>query len=408
MRTVRLNCLILLCALLFTVSDACAGVVVILRRQAQSAGKYVRVADVARVDGADDRAREVAMTVLGPAPRRGEVREITRWDIESRLFEMGINADVSFSGNTQVVVYGNGAPMRPQPPLESVPFRQLADVPGASESMTAPSTRTGMTAVKPAAAPVRYDEYDGYGGESLSGEPSRRRRGDDILTEESKKRVGLEIANYFMERYKSAKTTREDIEVAAKVISADDRIPYSAYSLKVEDAEGRIPGGVSMRILVRDTDESPPREVAVTADAEVFGKALVAVRSIPRGESMMEDDVAVQRVKMESGKSYLPPNAVAVVGREARRAFKPGEIILADDAPVGDAVKRGHFVVMKTEGSGWGVQAKVKALGAGAVGDIITVEDMTNKTKYPARITGPGTVAVVVRHDPHGVVKKDI
>jgi flagella basal body P-ring formation protein FlgA len=145
----------------------------------------------------------------------------------------------------------------------------------------------------------------------------------------------------------------------------------------------------------------------VEAETEVFGKALVAIRNIPRGESMMKDDVAVQRVRMESGKSYLPPNAETAVGREARRSFKAGEVILASEAPVGDAVKRGSLVVMKTEGRGWDVQSKVKALGAGAVGDIITVEDMNNKTKYPARITGPGTVAVVVRHDPHGVVKKD-
>ena len=97
--------IILLCA-----PEALADVVVIVRREAESAGKYIRVCDIARVEGPRELALEVAKTVIGPTPQRGETREITRWEIEKRLREMGLDADIAFAGNDSVTVFGNGMP----------------------------------------------------------------------------------------------------------------------------------------------------------------------------------------------------------------------------------------------------------------------------------------------------------
>jgi flagella basal body P-ring formation protein FlgA len=379
-----------------------AEVVVIMRREAQSSGRYVRVCDIARVDGPKEQAREVAETVLGPAPATGEVREITRWDIESRLFEMGVAARVAFSGNDMVMVRGQGASAGARQGGGS--FRQLEPLPGQAqvdgrrgfggEFMDMDAGHPLRPATKPAPRVFERDT------------PERPQDLKELLSADAQKRVGLEVANYFAERYKSAKSNRSDIEVEAKILSATGQIPYSAYEVKVEDAEGRIPGKASLRLRVKDTDESPARVVTVLADTDVFAKALVAVRNIARQESLVKNDVAVARVRMESGKSYLPPNPQVVVGRESKRAFKPGEILLAEDAPMGEAVKRGKIIVVQTEGKGWDVKSKGKALEAGAVGDIITVEDLNNKNKFLARVTGPSTASALVKYDPHGIVEK--
>ncbi len=62
----------------------------------------------------------------------------------------------------------------------------------------------------------------------------------------------------------------------------------------------------------------------------------------------------------------------------------------------GTAVKRRQLVIVDTEGKGWRLQTKARAHEGGTVGDIITVEDLETKAKYPVRITGMGTVSVVV------------
>lgn len=384
----RCKWLISLLAILLTAAPAMAEVVVIVRREAQPAGKYVRICDIARVDGPSDQVREVAMTVLGPAPAGGETHEITRWDIENRLHEMGLVATVSFSGNEVVRVLGQGAPSRRPPPdtnympLNEVPRQSfvggLVFGDGISAAPVKPEPRVF------AARQGDMEQQDAY----------------SLMTGDAKTRVGQVIANYLSDRYRSGNSKRPDIEVEAHVIGATANIPYSAHDIRVEEAvDGRVPGRAKLRLMVKEQADSAEREVIVSANTDVFARALIATRNLPRGESMNRGDVKVERIRMESGKTYLPPRPRAVEGREAQRAIKPGEVILASDAAPAEAVKRGQLVIVDTSGPGWRLQAKAKAHGSGTVGDIITVEDTETRKKYPVRITGRGTVAVVVNKD---------
>lgn len=375
--------------LLLLAAPAFAEVVVIVRREAQPSGNYVRVCDIARVDGPEEQAREVALTVLGPAPVRGETREITRWDIETRLYEMGVNAKVSFSGNDAVQVLGVDAPRRR---YDDASFQPLGDVSEAGRPRVgawmdgAQGGADRPSAARPAQAPFR---------------PEAPERGRDRFADpgdEGKARVARAIGDYLADRYRAG-GRRADIEVAASVVGATDSVPASAHEILVEDAEGKIPGRAKLTLSVRDEADSPPRRVTVSADTEVFGLALVAGRSLSKGESLRPADVNVARVRMEWGQSYLPPKAKAVVGREAKRALRPGDVLLAEDAVMGEAVKRGQLVIVDTMGKGWRLQTKAKAHGGGAVGDIVTVEDLETRAKYPVRIIAPGTVSVVVNKD---------
>ncbi len=380
--------------MLLTGAPAFAEVVVIVRREAQPSGNYVRVCDIARVDGPADQAREVAMTVIGPAPVRGETHEITRWDIETRLYEMGVGTRVTFSGNDVVRVLGSGAPARGYgeyafQPLDLVPER------GAAESVDNARPRASSMAVRRGEA---WKPLEKPAPAAPGEKPSEARAlpGPDA---EGKSRVARAIGEYFAERYREGNARRVDIEVAASVVGAGGEISASAHSMRVEGAEGKIPGRAKVTVLVKDEADSPERAVVVSADTEVFGLALVAARNMARGESLGPGDVKVARVRMEWGLNYLPPRAKIVSGREAARALKPGDVLLAEDAVPGVAVKRGQLVIVDTSGKGWRLQAKAKAHGTGAVGDIVTVEDPETRKKYPVRITGHGTVSVVVNRD---------
>lgn len=386
--------------LLLTAVPAWAEVVIIVRREAQPTGNYVRVCDIARVDGPAEQAREVAMTVIGPAPVRGETHEITRWDIETRLYEMGVNARVTFTGNDVVRVLGSGAPRRRYAetafqPLDATPegaFSPTGGMGGESGRQRAASRIARKEEEKKPIAKPAPTQFD----------PKRPEREGDRLIElaaEGKKRVAEAIGDYFSDRYRAGNARRADIEVSASVVGATGGVPASAFELRVEDAEGKIPGRAKVTLLVKDEAESEARRVIVAADTDVFGLALVTTRNLSRGESLKPEDVKVARVRMEWGRNYLPPRPKTVVGREAKRSFRPGEVLFAEDAAQGEAVKRSQLVIVDSSGKGWRLQTKAKAQGSGAVGDIITVEDLETKKKYPARITGHGTVSVVVNKD---------
>ncbi len=382
-----------LLVMLLLMPPAWAEVVVIIRREAEPTGKYIRICDVARVDGPQPAAREVAETVLGPAPSRGEVLEFSRWDMQSRLYEMGVGAAVAFSGNDLVLVYGEGAERRGL--RESADgFRTLGPVYVADRGGLASGGILGMAGgeghagglagpIKPEAGKFHSGRFGGERGK---------------LAYESEHRVGQAIADYLSLRYRRGHSKRDDLEVEAKVQKANADIPPDAFEIRVEqELGGKVPGRAELRLAVRDQADAKPRFVEVVADTELFAQGLVANRKVTKGESLDQKDVKVAKVKMEFGKGYLPPKPEAVLGREAKKQLLPGEALTADDTPLGEAVKRGALVVVKTEGKGWEILSQAKAHGGGGIGDIITVEDTSNKKKFTARIVDRGVVAVVVK-----------
>lgn len=388
--------LISLLALLILAGPVRAEVVLIMRREAQLSGNYVRICDIARVEGPEEQAREVAMTVLGPAPSERETRYFSRWDVETRLYEMGVTAKVSFSGNDSVRVYGNGV-ARQGVQSETITFGELDTIPeqtfrrrengrgagGEDDATMSGAWRRLEPLEKP--APRTFERADTAASLPIFS-----------LQDDVKRRVGLAVSNYLANRYKEG-GKRSDIEVEAKILNVSANIPYSAHEIRVEEGvDGRVPGKALLRAMVRDTAESELREVKIEADTQVFAQALVASRQLSRGDTLELHDVVVTRVRMDAGQAYLPPSPKAAVGRELKRSLKSGDPLLAEDAVPGQAVKRGQVVEIVTMGQGWMVQGSGKAMGSGMIGDHITVEDSTTKAKFTAKITGRGKASVMV------------
>lgn len=374
--------------LMLIASEAWADVVVIVRREAEAGGNYVRVCDIARVEGPREQAAEVARTVLGPTPARGQALEISRWDIESRLYEMGVSAAVQFSGNDTVTVFGAGAARRGG--RESIDLQPLNPIPQTG----ALSLNLG-DAPQPA-APVRNaaGQTGANGANSranASAAANRRASALDSMAPQAKVRVGQAVSSYLAEQYQ-----RRDVEVEASVVSVSEAVPYDAAEVVVDQAlGGKVPGKATLRLLVRDEAGSEPRHVTVSADTQVYGLALVASKKLQRGHILGKRDVRVQRIKMESGKGYFPPKPTMVEGREIKVNLEPGKPVLASDTELAEAVKRGDTVVIETVGRGWQVQGTGTALDSGMIGDLIAVQDSNTKTKIPTRITGLKKVEVL-------------
>ena len=381
--------LISLFMLMLVATEARADVVVIVRRQAEASGNYVRICDVARVEGPTEQVAEVAATVLGPTPPKGQAREITRWDIESRLFEMGVAARVIFTGNDMVQVFGQGTGgIRPDFGDDDVALLRLQPV-GAPGGAGEGGGRGDISAMAMAGT-----------GSNLTGSRASETRQDaagnpaaalESMPAHARDRVEQAISRYLSKQYK-----RSDVEVESHLVSVSEAVPYSAHEVEVADAvNGRVPGRAALRLRVRETPDAPARQVLVAADTEVFAQAPVAAKPLYKGDILEAKDVILARVKMESGKTYLPPSPKAAAGRELKRNVMSGEPLLASEAIIGEAVRRGEFVENVAAGAGWELRSTGKALGGGMVGDTITVEDAGNKTRYKARITGRGTVVVL-------------
>ncbi len=361
---------------------AFADVVVIVRKEAQATGNYVRICDIARVEGPAKQAEEVARTVLGPTPARGSALEISRWDIEARLYEMGIEARVVLSGNDSVRVLGDGVrPTRTY--ADQLPLQRLDSMP-----------QTARYDNVFASEPLSSGRSESQPGISASQETGAR--GSNVIDQmqaNARDRVGKAISHYLAARYQ-----RPDVEIESQLLGSSADIPYSAHVVEVDQPMGgQVPGRASLRLKVQDTPETEPRLVTVDATTAVYALAPVAAKPLSKDEILVRGDVAIKRVRMESGKSYLPPREDALIGRKMKRTLRPGEPLLAVDTEIQAPVKQGDEVVHDTSSAGWRVTGTGKALGSGQVGDLIQVQDSATKKKFDARVTGPGTVSVIIK-----------
>lgn len=382
--------------LLLLPNMARAEILIILRQQAEASGNYVRVCDIARVEGPKELALEVAKTVLGPTPARGEVREITRWEIEHRIYEMGLETGVTFTGNETVRVTGNGRSSLGYEYSDDAgiePSRQVGAFAAPERAVRAPDARREKAVVPAAPAAPRAETGTRETDSGSEQARSRLRNPMAALGDETREALTRAIADYLAKQY-----SRPDIDVEVRLASLSETVPSAVGAVTVEEAlEGKIPGRASLAVRVVDFSGKENKIVAVGVDADVYALAPVASKPLYKGDILTPRDILVTRVKMKSGSTYLPPDAKAVEGREMQKAVQPGAPILATDAIPTAAVKRGATVAVDASGKGWRLQANAKALGAGEIGDIITVEDVSTKAKYQARITGYGKVAALPR-----------
>lgn len=379
--------------LLLIPSTARADIVIILRQQAEAAGNYIRVCDIARIEGPRELAVEVAKTVLGPTPARGEVREITRWEIEHRIYEMGLETIIAFTGNDTVKVTGNG------PPSHRPDYSEMDGIELDRQDMAIAPREKEVRAVEPPAgksAPSAFVDPSAEKGkaENRAGKNEANRHNPLAeLSGESRETLTRTLSEFLANQY-----GRPDVDVEIRLTSLSDGIPAAiAGATVIEALEGRIPGKASLAVRYVDSAGKESKALTVGIEADVYALAPVAAKPLYKGDVLTAGDILVARVKMKSGSTYLPPDAKIAEGREVQKALQTGTPILATDAIPTAAVKRGATVSVDSSGKGWRLQATAKALGSGEIGDIIAVEDISTKAKYQARVTGHGIVAALPR-----------
>lgn len=153
----------------------------------------------------------------------------------------------------------------------------------------------------------------------------------------------------------------------------------------------RLPG----RALAQVTCPiAPGWSVHLPVSVQARAGVLVAARPLPRGHRVQADDLREQTLELGAlNGQYLVGNASAV-GQALRRSVAVGERLTPSllQAPI--LVRRGEPVLMQLHGSNFVIHANGRALGAGAAGERVAVENLTSKRVVHGTVTGDGRVTV--------------
>jgi flagella basal body P-ring formation protein FlgA len=117
-------------------------------------------------------------------------------------------------------------------------------------------------------------------------------------------------------------------------------------------------------------------------------------RAVARGEAIKAEDVTIERRVRENVPTDALADLASISGRVARRALSAGGMVRQSEIMRQEVVARGEPVLIVYEAPGLALSLRGKANEAGAVGDIIAVQNLQSKRLMQATIVGPGRVSV--------------
>ncbi len=298
-----------------------------LRGEFRTEGGLVLVKDVADVYATDpDEAKALGAIDLVAAPPDGQKRFLPLREIQDLLVLRGLNLrEHRFTGASQVKIFGV---------IEA----------------KAPSERS------PAQLPVK----------------------------QTTDAVRQAILRYLSQR-------AADVDSWTLKLSLNDdqvtQIASAMQSITVEGGASPWTGPQSFLVCVPAAKGTI--RVAVTAEVSLPPMVVVATQSLGKGMLIRPTDVRLQPGQASEGNTKVFQSLDEAIGKEAVRQIGEGQIL--DDHYVRPQVlvRRGEIVTVYARTAGIQVRVSARSRDEGALGDLVTVESLSKRETYFARVTGP-------------------
>ncbi|MET0607041.1 MAG: flagellar basal body P-ring formation chaperone FlgA [Beijerinckiaceae bacterium] len=120
----------------------------------------------------------------------------------------------------------------------------------------------------------------------------------------------------------------------------------------------------------------------------------VLTRSIQRGDAVRAEDVAIERRDRDAVGDEAPANPKLIAGRVSRATMRAGTILRDKDLVKPVIVDRNMSVAMTLHSGALQLSLRGKAMEQGALGEMISVQNVTSKRIVQGVITGPGAVTI--------------
>ena len=119
---------------------------------------------------------------------------------------------------------------------------------------------------------------------------------------------------------------------------------------------------------------------------------LTWARNIATGEIVQPQDLVWGQAALAPADAPNDPDVM--VGQAARRALRAGAAVSGHDVSAVQVVKANEMVTLTFDSGGVSLALQAKALTGGAVGEMISVQNVTSKKTVQAVVIGPGQAVV--------------
>ncbi len=330
------------CVLAFCCAQAAVAGTIRIRPTALIDRDQIRLSDVAVVDGfGGEQLETLKDMIITPAPAFGQNKLVTLNDIRARLIAAGVNmADVYLKGSSRCVVR-----------------RPTAIWPKQDDTPTSPKQDVA---------------------------------GDQTLGAQIRRLIEQKLADYGGE-----------VELDfGRTPSALLALSGPAYTFDVEPRTRRRVGHIDLQVTIhRGRSEPQTHKVSVTAGLKKG--VVVAVNRIGRGQTISSADVLLEQRTFEKLEHIGMTDPASVIGQEAKRVIRVGEMIQGNDIKSKVLVKRSDLVGIRSVRGGIVIESTATALEKGSLGDIIEVRNEASQKSFWAQVTGLRQAEALARPGRH-------
>ncbi len=132
-----------------------------------------------------------------------------------------------------------------------------------------------------------------------------------------------------------------------------------------------------------------------SVEVHVMQTVYVAAHKIARGVVLAEIDLREKQVDLASVKSRAIVERGQLIGAQASRAIREGEVLTEANISPTPLVRRGDVVTLIVERGGIMVSTYALAREDGIVGEVIKVDNLQSKKQIHARVVNATTVQVI-------------
>lgn len=179
-------------------------------------------------------------------------------------------------------------------------------------------------------------------------------------------------------------------------LPADLPLQTCPHAPQIINTDGNTSGLLRQRLTVR-CDGLPGWPLNVTAQANVFAQALVATRTLERGQLVTAAMLERQEVNLGKQRRGVIADLDQVVGLSTKRRIRPQQVLNNDLLISPWLVRRGDNVVMHAQSGEIHAAIEAMALEDGRLGMRVRVKNPSSGKVIDAQVTGPGEVSSTLK-----------
>ena len=159
---------------------------------------------------------------------------------------------------------------------------------------------------------------------------------------------------------------------------------------------GAAPWARRQQFELLAADKRGTKPLTVLADVKLPSMVVAAARAIPRGVTIRESDLVLKRAERLVTRSTQYHSVEELIGMEVTRSVAEGQLLDTSYVRRPILVRQNDTVTVHALGTGVRVTTNARAKQSGSKGDRITLESLTDRSRFLGEIVSAGVVKIGV------------